>query len=240
MKKILNFLLNLFFPKTCSSCGNNLPLRTDKNICDKCLKNFPENNGLRCVICSMPLHDGGEHCYDCKHSKIYFNFLKTPYIYSGNVKNLIHKFKYSNRLFLSKDLSKPMIDLIRKENWDKEIDLIIPIPLHFIKKFLRGYNQTYLLSQHISFNLNKPLNNKVLLRTKYTKPQFGLNRKNRNENLENSFSVNKKYLNELKGKNILLVDDIATTCATANICAKLLKEAGAKKVFVTAIARTDF
>ena len=234
MKKILIFLIHLLFPRTCSCCGDNLPATTDTNICDACFKTFPKNNGLKCVICSMPLHDGGEHCYDCKHSKIYFNFLKTPYIYSGNIKNLIHKFKYS------KELSKPMIDLVRKENWDKEIDLIIPIPLHFIKKILRGYNQTYLLSQHICFNLNKPLNNRVLLRTKYTKPQFGLNRKNRNENLENSFSVNKKHLNELKGKNILLVDDIATTCATANICSKLLKEAGAKKVFVIAIARTDF
>jgi ComF family protein len=240
MKKILNFLTYLLFPKTCSCCGKNLSTDTDKNICDQCFKTFPKNDGLKCAICSMPLNDGGEHCYDCKHSKIYFNLLKTPYVYKGNIQKLIHKFKYSNRLFLSKDLADPMIDLIYKENWDKEIDLIIPIPLHFIKKFLRGYNQTYLLSRHISSNLHKPLNDSILLRTNYTKPQFGLNRKDRNENLKNSFTINKKYLTELKGKNILLVDDIATTCATANICAKLLKDAGAKKVFVIAIARTDF
>ena len=239
LKKLLNLIWYLVFPRTCSCCGKNMPLSAADNVCAQCLKTFPENNGLKCAVCSMPLKDGGEHCYDCKHSKIYFNLLKTPYIYKDNIKKLIHKFKYSQRLFLAKDLAGPVADLILKENWDKQADIIIPVPLHFIKKFLRGYNQTSLLAREIAVKINKPFNEKIIVRKSYTKPQFGLNRNDRNENLKNSFSINKKYENILKGKTILLVDDVATTCATANVCAELLKKSGAKKVLVIAIARTE-
>lgn len=239
MINIFNLLIYFIFPRTCACCGRNMPVNTVNNICETCFKSLAKNDGLKCVVCSMPLKDGGEHCYDCRHSKIYFNFLKTPYVYTGNIKKLIHSFKYSNRLFLAKDLSKPVADLIIKENWDKETDMVIPVPLHFIKKFTRGYNQTALLAAEISKIIKKPLYENILMRSSYTKPQFGLNRKDRNENLQNSFSINKKHESFLKGKNILLIDDVATTCATANVCAELLKKSGAKKVFVAAVARTE-
>ena len=239
MKKILNYFINFFFPKVCSCCKQNLSSSYDGNICDKCLKKLPKNDGLKCSICDVKIQSQ-KHCYDCSHNKNYFDLIKAPYRYEKSLKMLIHNFKYSNRFFLAKDLADAMLKIILENNWDKQTDIIIPVPLFITRKFFRGYNQAALLSKHISKKTNIPYNNKILIRKMYTKAQFLLNRKARQENLQQSFYVNNKYSNELKNKNILLVDDIVTTCATVNSCAKVLKQAGAKKVFVISIARTSF
>lgn len=240
MKKILKFLISAVFPKTCSCCGEKLAFNSQSNICVSCFKSFCKLEGLTCKVCSMPLKDGGATCYDCKSKKnTYFNVLKSPYIYKGNIQKIIHKFKYSGRLFLSRDLSKPMIDLIYLENWDKLADIIVPVPLHFIKRFKRGYNQAYLLAEHISKKLNKPLYGDILVRKRYTRAQFSLGKKEREKNLENIFGVKEKYKETLKHKNILLVDDIATTCMTANQCSKALKQAKAGQIFVITAARAE-
>lgn len=193
MKKIINYLISIIFPRTCSSCGKTLPFSEDKNVCDNCFNKFPKIKGLVCKVCSMPLEDGGAHCYDCRDNKnIYFDILKSPYVYENNIKKLIRKFKYSSKSFLSKELAQPMIDLIYKEGWDKQIDVILPVPLHFLKKYKRGYNQSCLLAQHISEALGKNVYTNILLRKRYTKAQFGLGRKEREKNLENTFILNEK------------------------------------------------
>ena len=239
MKKILNYFISFFFPKICSCCKQNLPTSYDGNICNKCLNKLPKNSGLKCSICDVQIQSQ-KHCYDCSHNKNYFDLIKAPYKYEKSVKKLIHNFKYSNRFFLAKDFARPMTDIILQNQWDKQVDIIIPVPLFITRKFFRGYNQAALIAKEISKNINIKFNNKILTRNFYTKAQFLLNRKARQENLQQSFYVNKKYADIIKNKNILLVDDIVTTCATVNSCAKVLKQAGAKKVFVISVARTSF
>lgn len=239
MKKILNYFINFFFPKVCSCCKQNLPANYNGNICTECLNTLPKNIGLKCSTCDVQIQSQ-KHCYDCSHNKNYFDLIKAPYKYEKSVKVLIHNFKYSNRFFLAKDFSSAMIDVILENNLDKQTDIIIPVPLFITRKFLRGYNQAALIAEEISKKINIKLNNKILIRKFYTKAQFLLNRKARQENLQQSFYINKKCADIIKSKNILLVDDIVTTCATVNSCAKVLKQAGAKKVFVISIARTSF
>jgi ComF family protein len=239
MKKILNYFINFLFPKVCSCCKQNLPASYKGNICNSCLSKLPKNDGLKCSTCDVQIQSQ-KHCYDCSHNKNYFDLIKAPYKYEKSIKILIHNFKYSNRFFLAKDFSDGMVNIILENDLDKRADIIIPVPLFITRRFLRGYNQADLLAKEISKKINIKYENKILIRKFYTKAQFLLNRKARQENLQQSFYINKKYTNIIKSKNILLVDDIVTTCATVNSCAKILKQAGAKKVFVISIARTSF
>lgn len=238
IKRIINFCVSIFFPKICSCCGKNLPINYESNICVECKEKLPLNNGLICVKCSLPLLNGGMHCKDCKTNKqIFFDKLLSAYIYKDDIATLIKKFKYNKKTFLAKDLSVEIINLIYKNKLDEITDFVVPLPLHFFKKFKRGFNQSELIAKEISKNINKPIYPKLLIRKKYTTPQFNLSKEERMKNLEKVFAVNKKYKNIVNGKNILLVDDIATTCTSANLCSKELKCAGAKKVFVITIAR---
>ena len=239
MKKILNYFISFFFPKICSCCKQNLHANYTGNICIKCLNGLPKNDGLKCSTCDVQIQSQ-KHCYDCSHNKNYFDLIKAPYKYEKSVKILIHNFKYSNRFFLAKDFSNAMADVIFKNSLDKQTDIITPVPLFITRKILRGYNQAALIAKEISKKTNIQYSDKILTRKVYTKAQFLLNRKARQENLQQSFYINKKYIDKIKNKNILLVDDIVTTCATVNSCAKILKQEGAKKVFVISIARTSF
>ena len=233
MKKILNFIISIIFPRTCSLCKKTVPFLSEQNICDECLEKIPKLEGLICHKCSLPLPDGGATCYDCKNNKdIYFEVLKSPYTYSTQMQKLIKKLKYSRKTFLAKDLSVQLANFILKESIDKNIDIVVPVPMHWFKKWKRGYNQAELLAENVAKLINKPMYN-ALIRTKYTKPQFNLRKYERHENLQNMFVLNKKYVDVIKNKKILLIDDIATTCSTANQCAKALRETKSKCVVVT-------
>lgn len=231
-------LLSIMFPRTCSICGKTFHFADTQNICDRCLNNIEKPEGLICHKCSLPLPDGGATCRDCKNNKdIYFDVVKAPYIYSDTAKKLIKKLKYLRRTFLAKDLATQMAKFIIKEQIDKEVDCIVPVPINWIKRIQRGFNQADLLAKEISNIINKPIYSDVLIRTKYTKPQFKLTKQERQEHLKNVFAINKKYVNIVKEKNILLIDDVATTCSTVNLCSKILKQNMSKKVVVVTFAR---
>ena len=236
---IIQNLLSIIFPRTCSVCGTTFYFdSTTQNICNTCLDNMEKLEGLMCHKCSLPLQDGGATCRDCKNNKeIYFDVVKSPYVYSGTVKNLIKKLKYLKRTFLAKDLAIQMATFIIKEQIYKEIDFIVPVPINWMKKIQRGYNQADLLAKEISKIINKPIYSNALIRTKYTKPQFKLNKEKRQEHLKDAFVINKKYTDAIKFKNILLIDDVTTTCSTVNICSKILKENMSKKVIAVTFAR---
>ena len=117
----------------------------------------------------------------------------------------------------------------------EEIDFIIPVPLSLTRRIGRGYNQAGLLAQEMSKHCQKPLLSDVLKRSKITKPQFLLSKRERLENLKDSFTV--KNADKIKGKTVLLVDDIITSGATVSECAGVLKSAGAKKIYAMSLAR---
>ena len=174
MKKILNFIISIIFPRTCSLCKKTMPFSSKQNICDDCFVKIHKLEGLICKKCSLPLPDGGATCSDCKNNKeIYFEVLRSPYTYSVQMKKLIKNLKYSKKVFLAKDLSVKLSEFIVKENIDKNIDIVVPVPMHWFKKWQRGYNQAELLATNVAEIINKPMYN-ALIRTKYTKPQFNL------------------------------------------------------------------
>jgi ComF family protein len=161
--------------------------------------------------------------------------MRSAFLYEDKIREMILKFKYYNRTFLSADLSEEMIKVYEKHPFFQQTDFIIAVPSNFFRRFKRGYNQALLLARAVSLKTGKPSLENILFRKKLTKAQFKLSKKQRAKNIDGSFYVkNKKAVEK---KNILLIDDIATTAITASTCAKTLKKAGAKKVFVLTLAR---
>ena len=149
---------------------------------------------------------------------------------------MITRFKYAKAKYLENRLSEILINCY-KNYPELESDIITFVPMTEKKKRERGFNQTETLSVIVGKELNICVK-ECLIKAKETPAQAGLDRQKRLENLKDSFAINKEIKKEIKGKKILLIDDVFTTGSTAEACAKVLKRAGAGSVFVLTIAKT--
>jgi ComF family protein len=237
MKKFLLQILSFFYPVTCSLCGAKMPAGQKRRVCFKCRSYFRAINGFVCRKCGLPLDDGGEHCHVCRGNKekFYFDRMRSAYLYRDGIRTLVLKFKYAGRIFLAADLAEGMVKVFNENDFFNDTDIIVPVPLNIFRRLKRGYNQAFLLAAEIGRHTSKPVLQKVLIRKKITKPQFSLSKEERFENIKNSFAVKRREA--VKNKNILLIDDIVTTSATASACAQALKKAGCRKVNVLTLAR---
>ncbi len=153
------------------------------------------------------------------------------------LKKCIHLFKYYGEKKLAKPLGKLMVDYLLKNNeFENKFDLIIPVPLHKNDLNKRGFNQSVLLGKVIGDYFSVPVGESVLIKKKLTPFQVNLSRKEREKNILRAFSVEKPE--EIKGKNVLILDDVFTTGATVEECAKELMKDRAKNIFVLTLART--
>lgn len=155
--------------------------------------------------------------------------------YSDVVRDLIHLLKYGDRLDLSDALGRWMAragaELL------SDADLLVPVPLHWTRLWQRRFNQSSALAQAIARRSGVPVADHLLARARATPPQFGLARKERARNVQGAFEVPKPARAQVKGKKLVLVDDVLTTGATADACAKALLRAGASRVDVLVLAR---
>lgn len=232
---ILQHILHFFFPITCTCCHTDLPADDYYRICATCLENIKMIEGFYCLKCGIPLPDGGAHCFHCREKTSYhFENIRSVAVYEGLARDLIGKFKYQSKDYLNRFLGRLLIYAIDKYSYN-DVDIVIPVPIHWLKKMRRGYNQSELLAIVTAKYISKPLISNILIKTRLTRPQMRLNRENRIANLGGSFSVREKEL--IKGKNILLIDDVCTTGATIEECAKVLTRSGANKVYGLTVAR---
>ncbi len=235
-KKALKYAANFFFPITCSGCGRDLPAEDRFRICPDCFGKLELIQGHFCAICGKALPDGGELCYVCiKNPRYHFDFIRSAGEYKGVLRKLLQEFKYFGKDYYVRIFEILIKDLINKEKRFEEAEVVIPVPMHWIKRIKRGYNQSEFLAAKAAKYLQKPVINDALIRRKFTKPQFNLDKAQRAENIRDSIAVRDQGL--VKGKKILLVDDIATSCATIEQCSISLKRAGASKIFAFTIAR---
>ena len=237
--RLINGLIDLVYPKKCLACKNKITaLSVDNLICGACWEEIERNVPPFCYSCGR--HLGKENltksiCSTCLKKKLHFNRAFSPCIYTGIIKDLIHEFKYNNKDYLGPPLSRLMIDFIKEYNLPMQyIDLLVPIPLHKTRLRQREFNQAEVLSKYIAKEFQKDLSNEVLRRNRPTKTQTELELKERLLNVKDSFTVTKPE--EIKDKNILLVDDVLTTGATSSEAALALKKAGANIVFVLTLA----
>lgn len=219
-------LVALLFPNLCNACGT--PLFNSENlICTKCLYDLPftdyhlnaENRVAKQLWGRLPLHGAMAMLYFRKGAK---------------VQNLIHSLKYNGKTDVGIVLGNLLGERLKNSEIYEGIDLVIPVPLHEKKLRLRGYNQSTFIAQGITQKLTAPFSEQVLTRIISTESQTKKNRYNRYENMRAVFKIND--FEKIENKHILLVDDIITTGATLEACAKILLENGALKVSIAALA----
>jgi ComF family protein len=151
--------------------------------------------------------------------------------YEGALRELIHLFKYGKIEPLASRFGDWLTSALPRET---AFDVVVPVPLHWWKRWQRGFNQAELLAREVARRWQAPLLS-VLRRKKYTAAQAGLTNAQRRRNAAGAFAVHGR----LDGKHVLLVDDVLTTGATASACARALKRAGAARVTLLTLARTD-
>ena len=238
IKNFFENILDKLFPLdiTCFLCGEEIRESTHAlcNDCEKEIK-FPDKI---CLRCGTPIYSLAKYCLTCKNNKRYFKFARSLLIYENKVASAIKKFKYENKKFIGKYLAKFMAETFYKYEKDfGEIDYLIAVPLYPSKQKERGFNQSEILADELSKIINIPVLKNNLVRIKNTQTQTKLSYKERQENLENAFKV----LNwrEIKNKRVILIDDVLTTGSTINHCSMVLKNSGAKEIFVITAATTD-
>lgn len=225
----LNFfsdIFDFFLPRLCPSCGNKLN-PGEESICVDCF--------LQIKLASPDrLNNDFQKMFKSKGVISGFTAL---YIFEKNkeIQKIIHAIKYQNRFRTGELLGKLLGEKIRNENWD--IDLVIPVPLHHLKRAERGYNQSFYIAWGVNKMLRKQLDDKTLKRIKYTETQTAMNIVERVENISGAFAV--KHKGNITGKNILLIDDVITTGATVSECGSVLLDNGAAKVFASSLAIAD-
>ena len=243
LQKIKKIILDILFPISCLSCNQD-----HFWLCDECLQKITILDFQLCPRCERFITDQGKICPDCKKNSrkepFYLNALVVATKYDeNNIAKIIHNYKYN----FIRDLSAPLGEILIKSIVRSNIplpDFIVPVPLHPRRLRWRGFNQSELLSnfigQKLTPGLEIPVINTALIRKRYTSPQMKIkNYSDRKNNIQNSFVLNQEFLKKIKGKKILLIDDIATTASTILECAKILKINGASKIFAAVVARQE-
>lgn len=230
-------ILDIVFPKNfkCIFCGDEISATKPPYVCDKCLKSLPFIKGKICLRCGEPIFSMSDYCIKCKDNIRFFNVARAPFVYDKPISTVIHGFKYNNQKYTFESLAKFMANCYLENDFDAQV--IIPVPISQNRLKERGYNQAELLCRQLANQLNLPLQTDVLVKIKHTKPQTTLNYHERQKNLMGSFDV--QNVDKIKGKNVLVVDDVLTTGATINCCSELLKLSKVNKVFVLTLARTQ-
>ncbi|MCX5703895.1 MAG: ComF family protein [Candidatus Omnitrophica bacterium] len=239
LSRMIKGLLDFVYPKVCLGCKNKIKVRADNNfVCPDCWTKIKKNLPPFCHSCGRRLDKSGfskSICPGCLKKKLHFDRAFSPCVYDGVVKELIHEFKYKGKDYLGPLLSRLMIDFIKEYNLPMDcLDFIIPIPLHKARLREREFNQAEILAKAIAKEFNKHAPSDLLLRHRHTKTQTELETDQRLCNVQGSFAVTR--LEDIIGKNILLVDDVLTTGATSSEAALTLKDAGANIVFVLTLA----
>jgi ComF family protein len=232
-------LFQVVFPDDCRVCGDPLKEVSRVPVCSRCLHDpAPLAAEFFCADCHAaflnraPLDENGR-CTLCRLGLTAYDSAYSFGPYEGSLRKLVHLFKYSGMKPLAKPFGQFMTRALPR---DLEFDAVVPMPLHWRKRWTRQFNQAELLAAEVARRWGIPLHNAVK-RVKSTSPQAGLTNAKRRQNVSAAFAVRRNR--DLDGLRILLVDDVLTTGATASACARVLKRAGARQVTVLTLARTD-
>jgi ComF family protein len=215
-------------------------------LCSDCIMGFTPITSPYCTQCGrmFETRNGADHlCGDCIQTQKYHHAVRSAGIYDGAVMALIHAFKYNGRIQLAPPFAMLLYAAFLKDYAGSRFDLALPVPLHISKLKQRGFNQSALILREWGYLAREPdaplppmdLTQQVLIRKKKTASQTGLGREKRKTNIKNAFRV--IDASRVLNKKMLLIDDVLTTGATVNECARVLMGSGAESVDVLTIAR---
>ncbi|MBW1840872.1 MAG: ComF family protein [Deltaproteobacteria bacterium] len=215
-------------------------------LCLSCRCDFIPVESPVCSCCGVMFksREGEDHtCAECLRAPKKFRMARAAGVYDGALMATIHLFKYKGKMQLVRPLGMLLFTAFTDLWGERDIDVVIPVPLHVKRLRTRGFNQAVLLVRDwadfgpaLKVTLpNAHLDRQLLVRDRWTEPQTGMDRKKRALNIRGAFKVNAP--SNITGKRILLVDDVYTTGATANECARTLLDCGAGQVDVLTLAR---
>lgn len=227
MKKLKDFL----FPPRCCGCDNIT--ETDLPVCEECKKLIlhPSTSRNRCEICSF----SPDKCICKKHQ--FFDRMCVSFIYEGTPQKTIFRLKFRSRPDIAKNYARLMYSSLNERDMLKNVDIITFIPMSPFAEFRRGYNQSRLLAQYLSELSSIPCIG-ILRKLGQTASQHSLSRISRTGNLLGVFEPYKDMISVIKGKTVLVVDDVITTGSTLNEIAKTLLIFGAEAVYAAACTGT--
>lgn len=228
-------IIDLFFPNYCYNCN----AETNFYLCPSCYEQIKLITEF-CTKCGKPLDSDvrpkctEEICGMDREVGYFFEYSRSAVCLNDVVTKIIHEFKYRGKKRLLR-IFEPFLKTVIEDIFDEtQIDYIVPVPMHFLKRLFRPYNQAKIIAKYIGEITGTSVVS-ALKRVRYTKMQAGMDFRARQRNVRGVFKTNKKV--DFSKKNVLLVDDIITTGYTVNECARALKKARAKEVVVMTLAR---
>lgn len=225
----LKDFLHIFYPKVCVNCNEQL-LQNEKTICTFCRHDLPLTNFLSYT--------------ENKVSKIFYGRITIEKAYSllffrkeSITKNLIHELKYRGNEEIGNFFGNWLGEILALNKQFSNVDYIIPVPIHSKKRKIRGYNQVTKFGECLSYHLNIPFNEEVLVRKSSTKTQTLKARFERFNDLDTKFSLTNTAT--FKNKHVLIIDDVITTGATLEACAMELLKSPGIKISILTMAYTE-
>jgi len=220
------------FPPTCLLCGK--PGHGELDLCIGCLEQF-QNNATACARCALPLPSSSPAlslCGRCQKKAPAFDRILAPWLYEGTLAELIQQLKFNGKLAAGRSLGILLAKAVAAD--DEAPQLLLPVPQHPVQLGQRGYNHAAELARQLSRALHIPWSTRYLQKVRATRPQHGLDRRERVGNLRGCFH----YDEERGHHHVAVIDDVVTTASTASEIARTLKRSGVEKVQVWALART--
>ena len=234
--------LSLLFPEACQICGSERADPAGGYVCRTCWSKPGSIQFIRppyCHRCGLP-YDGALTtefvCSNCHDVKLHFSAARSATVAAGLVREAIHRFKYQRQLWFEPFLTDLLLREMRpwlaaSGRWD----WLVPVPLHPQREREREFNQSQRIAAAVACATGIPCSSQALHRVRPTNTQTALSREQRAANMRKAFAMGGRF--PLNGKRVILIDDVFTTGATTNACARVLRTAGAVDVFVWTVAR---
>jgi ComF family protein len=223
----VNYIFDFFLPRFCPGCNKKL-LPDEDHVCSDCLISI-------LIADEQRLED--EYDRNFSSAKVIKDFY-SRFVFETDktLQFILHSLKYQKKFKVGMYLGEILSEGVKTRNW--QIDLIVPVPIHHLKKVERGYNQSDYIVKGLSKSLRIPYSTTLIKRTRHTESQTKLKMKERAQNVADAFKI--RNAKKIKNKNILLVDDVITTGATIQECAKTLAKGGTQTIYACSIAIADF
>ncbi|NLH39921.1 MAG: ComF family protein [Elusimicrobia bacterium] len=233
--RVKEAILHFCLPSLCFCCSNDLPFGYKGPLCPHCLRELFYIRSPYCKRCGVYLKNGGEVCHTCRNKKYNFDFSRSVFMYNDEISSVISAYKYKKMDWLSDWFSIEMVKKFKDYTEFTGYDSLIYIPISARKIRKRGFNQTYLIAKKLSAMLGIELIESAVIKKKDARNQVGLDAHERAFNIKDSFELVDH--SRINGRNIIIIDDVATTMSTIDEMAGILKSGGAKKVSAYTIAR---
>ena len=226
-------LLDFCVPPHCSLC--KAPLEEhERVVCEGCWSKVQVITGSHCAACGSPSDEPVPACTHCVNRTLHFDRARILSLFDETIQGLIHQLKYRGKRSIGCRLGGMLGALIASDGGSGDLDRIVPVPLHPSREKERGYNQSALVAYAMEARLGVPVRTDLMARTRRTATQTKLNAAERVQNVAGAFEV--RCPESVRGRRILLVDDVLTTGATVNACTEALLSAGARRVCLAALA----